>query len=73
MPKKSKLTNVDLDGRTFPGPTSKLKGAAYYLFFAGMMLLAALVFIPVAIAYKPKEYLQEEEDLAEDESEAEAV
>ena len=38
-----------------------------------MMLLAALVFIPVAIAYKPKEYLQEEEDLAEDKSEAEVA
>ena len=57
----------------FSGPTSKLKGAAYYLFFAGLMLLAALVFIPVAMAYKPKEYLQDEEDSAEKEPEIEAA
>ena len=73
VPNGSKLTDVSLEGSKFAGPTSKLKGAEYYVFFAGMMLLAALVFIPVAIAYKPKEYLQEEEDLAEDKSEAEVA
>ena len=62
VPESSRLTDADLEGRTFPGPTSKLKGAVYYLFFAGMMLLAALVFIPVAMAYKPKEYLQDESE-----------
>jgi hypothetical protein len=68
VPQNSKLTDADLEGRTFPGPTSKLKGAAYYLFFAGMMLLAALVFIPVAMAYKPKEYLQDVAESGETES-----
>jgi hypothetical protein len=60
VPEGSALTAESITGRTFPGPTSKLKGAVYYLFFAGLMLLAALVFIPVAMAYKPKEYLQDE-------------
>ena len=31
------------------------------------MLLAALVFIPVAMAYKPKEYLQDEAESGETE------
>jgi POT family proton-dependent oligopeptide transporter len=65
VPEGSQLTDADLEGRTFPGPTSKLKGAAYYLFFAGVMLLAAVGFIPVAMVYKPKEYLQDEQDTAE--------
>ena len=68
VPEGSLLKGADLEGRTFPGPTSKLKGATYYLFFAGMMLLAALVFIPVAMAYKPKEYLQDEAESSETES-----
>ena len=39
--------------------TSKLEGSSYYLFFAGLMMATALVFIPVAIAYKEKIYLQD--------------
>ncbi len=73
VPNGSKLTDASLEGSKFAGPTSKLKGATYYVFFAGMMLLAALVFIPVAIAYKPKEYLQEEGDSSADEPEAEVA
>ena len=49
------LVNVmilDTDG------SSKLDGPSYYLFFAGVMLLTALVFIPISIAYKEKDYLQ---------------
>ncbi|MDC0143915.1 MFS transporter [Verrucomicrobia bacterium] len=67
VPEGSKLANANLKGPTFPGPTSKLTGANYYLFFAGMMLLAALIFIPVAMAYKPKEYLQDEAESGETE------
>ncbi len=73
VPGGSELTDAAIIGREFPGPTSKLNGGNYYLFFAGMMLLAALVFIPVAMAYKPKEYLQDEEDSAEKEPEIEAA
>jgi len=40
--------------------TSKLPGASYYWFFAIAMLVTAVIFIPVARWYKPKEYIQDE-------------
>ncbi len=43
-----------------PDKTSKLTGPQYYLFFAGLMLATAVVFIFVAMAYKEKTYLQDE-------------
>jgi len=60
-PENSVLTDKDLVGAEFPAQTSTLKGANYYFFFSGMMLLAAILFIPVARWYKPREYLQDEE------------
>ena len=63
-PDGSNVTTKTLTGRQFAGPSSKLKGPHYYLFFAGAMLLAALLFIPVARWYQPKEYLQDEADEA---------
>jgi len=62
VPDGSNVTTETLTGRQFAGPSSKLKGPYYYLFFAGAMLLAALLFIPVARWYQPKEYLQDEAD-----------
>jgi POT family proton-dependent oligopeptide transporter len=43
-----------------PDGTSKLPGSSYFWFFAGIMFLAAVVYLPVAARYKPKEYLQDE-------------
>ncbi|MCP4256151.1 MAG: POT family MFS transporter [Planctomycetes bacterium] len=40
--------------------TSKLPGASYYWFFSISMLVTAVIFIPVARWYKPKEYIQDE-------------
>ncbi|MHC4533724.1 MAG: POT family MFS transporter [Planctomycetota bacterium] len=40
--------------------TSKLPGASYYWFFVISMLVTAVIFIPVARWYKPKEYIQDE-------------
>jgi POT family proton-dependent oligopeptide transporter len=40
--------------------TSKLPGASYYWFFVIAMLVTAVIFIPVACWYKPKEYIQDE-------------
>ncbi len=40
--------------------TSKLPGASYYWFFTISMLVTAVIFIPVARWYKPKEYIQDE-------------
>ena len=42
--------------------SSKLVGAEYFLFFAGAMLLAAVIFIPVAMLYKEKYFIQDESE-----------
>jgi POT family proton-dependent oligopeptide transporter len=39
--------------------STKLEGAAYFWFFAGIMLATAVVFIPVAAWYKEKTYIQD--------------
>ncbi len=41
--------------------TSKLEGADYFLFFAGVMLVTAIVFIFVAMNSEEKTYIQDEE------------
>lgn len=43
----------------FVGGRSKLEGAAYFRFFTWLMLGTTVVFLPVAIAYRPKTYLQD--------------
>jgi POT family proton-dependent oligopeptide transporter len=43
-----------------PDGTSKLEGPSYYLFFAGTMAVTALVFVPVAMWFKERTYIQEE-------------
>ena len=45
-----------------PDGTSKLPGTSYYWFFVGMMVVTGLVFIPLAHAYKVKNYMQDEAD-----------
>ncbi|MGD2094967.1 MAG: POT family MFS transporter [Phycisphaerales bacterium] len=40
--------------------TSKLPGASYYWFFVIAMLVTAILFIPLAKWYKPREYIQDE-------------
>lgn len=46
-----------------PDGTSKLEGAEYFWFFAGLMAATAVLFLIVAKFYQPKEYLQEEEPI----------
>lgn len=41
-----------------PDGTSKLEGADYYLFFSGCMLATAILFVPVAMRYKERTYIQ---------------
>ena len=43
-----------------PDGTSKLDGPSYYLFFAGAMAVTSVLFVPVAIWYKERTYIQEE-------------
>ncbi|QDV47138.1 Dipeptide and tripeptide permease A [Stieleria neptunia] len=52
--------------------TSKLPGASYYWFFTGLMLVAAVIFIAVAVTYRGKQYIQESEVEAESEAEGTA-
>jgi POT family proton-dependent oligopeptide transporter len=47
----------------------KLEGASYFWFFTKLMLLTAILFIPFAMLYKPRTYLQgddEDDDLDEE-------
>jgi POT family proton-dependent oligopeptide transporter len=39
--------------------TAKLAGASYYLFFAGLMFAASLLFIVIAIFYRGRSYIQD--------------
>ncbi|MGB8330329.1 MAG: POT family MFS transporter [Polyangiales bacterium] len=43
-----------------PDGTSKLDGPSYYLFFAAAMAVTAVLFVPVAIWYKERTYIQDE-------------
>ncbi len=43
--------------------SSKLAGPDYFLFFAGAMFLCAVLFIPVAMKYREKLYVQEEQEI----------
>ena len=42
-----------------PDGSSKLEGADYYTFFAGAMLITAIVFVFVAARYKEQRHIQE--------------
>jgi POT family proton-dependent oligopeptide transporter len=48
-----------------PDGTSKLEGAAYYWFFTVVMLVTSVLFIFVAMAYREKTYIQDEEPVDE--------
>jgi POT family proton-dependent oligopeptide transporter len=56
-----------------PDGSSRLPGATYYWFFSGLMLIAAIVFVVVAINYRGKQYIQDSEEDLEAEAEAEAT
>jgi len=45
-----------------PDGSASLEGASYFLFFAGMMFAAAVVFVPVAMRFKERTYIQEMDD-----------
>jgi len=48
-----------------------LEGAAYFWFFTKFMIITALLFIPFAILYKPRTYLQSEADSLDEEAASE--
>ena len=67
-----------VDGKTFSqslvvGGGETLQGASYFWFYVIVMLSTAVLFIPVAFLYRPKEYLQEEANVSDLESTSEAI
>jgi POT family proton-dependent oligopeptide transporter len=47
------------ESTAFSGGQTKLRGAAYFNFFTWLMLGTAVLFIPFALLYRPKTYLQD--------------
>jgi POT family proton-dependent oligopeptide transporter len=43
----------------FCGGQTRLRGAVYFWFFAGLMFLTSLAFVPYALWYRPKTWLQD--------------
>ena len=52
-------STLPLKSAYYAGGQTKLEGAAYFWFFTKLMLVTAVVFIPFALLYRPKTYLQE--------------
>jgi POT family proton-dependent oligopeptide transporter len=44
---------------TFSGGQTRLQGAAYFWFFSSLMLVTSILFVPLAIWFRPKSYLQD--------------
>jgi POT family proton-dependent oligopeptide transporter len=51
--------NSEFPRASFSGGQTRMQGAAYFWFFTWLMLGTAVAFIPYALLYKPKTYLQD--------------
>ncbi|MEI7909717.1 MAG: POT family MFS transporter [Verrucomicrobiota bacterium] len=51
-------TGITFSRHAFSGGQTKLHGAAYFRFFMWLMLGTAVIFVPFAMLYRPKTYLQ---------------
>ena len=49
---------ITFSRQAFSGGQTKLHGAAYFRFFMWLMLATAIIFVPFAMLYRPKTYLQ---------------
>jgi POT family proton-dependent oligopeptide transporter len=52
-------TGTQYQSTAFSGGQTKLRGAAYFNFFTWLMLGTAVLFIPFALVYRPKTFLQD--------------
>ncbi|QJE94803.1 POT family MFS transporter [Luteolibacter luteus] len=59
IPEEKATTETIYSRAAFSGGQTKLEGAAYFHFFTWLMLGTAVVFVPFAIAYRPKTYLHD--------------
>ncbi|MDB6079597.1 MAG: pepT2 [Akkermansiaceae bacterium] len=62
VPVDTSTIGTTYKGSAFSGGQTKLEGAAYYRFFTWLMFGTAIIFIPFAMIYRPKSYLQGEDD-----------
>ena len=53
------VAGTTYSSRAFSGGQTKLEGASYFRFFTWLMLGTAVLFVPFAIVYRPKTYLQD--------------
>jgi POT family proton-dependent oligopeptide transporter len=51
-------TAITFERTAFSGGQTRLQGAAYFWFFMGLMLVTAVVYVPFAMIYRPRSYLQ---------------
>ncbi len=51
-------TGITFERAAFSGGQTRMQGAAYYRFFMWLMFGTALVFMPFALLYRPKTYLE---------------
>ncbi|MEC7985401.1 MAG: MFS transporter [Myxococcota bacterium] len=56
------IDEVEFSNHTMIGGQTNLEGAAYFWFFTKLMLGTAIGFVFVAFLYRPKTYLQEEDE-----------
>lgn len=75
LPKREPVVAAEIAAQKFAstvdpkiGGDVTLKGAGYFWFFTRLMLGTAVLFIVVAFFYKPKTYIQGDDDEAESES-----
>jgi POT family proton-dependent oligopeptide transporter len=57
---RGKAPETRIDGETTIGGLTTLEGAAYYWFWTGCMLAAAVAFVPIAVLYRGRPHLQDE-------------
>ncbi|WP_193213337.1 POT family MFS transporter [Luteolibacter marinus] len=59
IPNPETVVETTYTAEAFSGGQTKLEGASYFRFFTWLMLGTAVLFVPFAIAYRPKTYLQD--------------
>ncbi|MCW1915957.1 POT family MFS transporter [Luteolibacter sp. GHJ8] len=59
IPEEKATTETLYSSETFSGGQTKLEGQDYFQFFTWLMLGTAIVFVPFALAYRPKTYLHD--------------
>ena len=73
LPARGSLDQAEIGPQEFKSEISSkiggdvtIKGAGYFWFFTQLMLVTAFFFMAVAFFYKPKTYIQGEDDIEEE-------